>query len=176
MTQAEIAGGALTAPNELPSVGRRLNEIELPSVGSKVALFDFRGRANLVLFAADDRGPTATLAARLGDQYAQIKNEDAVVLLIVQDSHEAAARMTKDLKLPYPVLIDRDGRVHRELGAADAEGKARAAVYITDRFGEVFSVYRTRDGMDLPSLEEIVRMLEFVNSQCPECGVPEWPA
>ena len=176
MTQAEIAGGVLTAANELPSVGRRLNDIELPSVGQKIALFDYRGRANLVVFAADQAETTLALAARLGERYSQIKNEDAVVLLILQDSPESAARKAKDLKLPYPVLIDQNGQVHRELGAADGAGKPRAAIYVTDRFGEVFGLYRTRDGADLPSLEEIVHMLEFVNSQCPECGVPEWPA
>jgi peroxiredoxin len=175
--QAEIAGGTLTAPNELPSVGRRLNDIELASVlGPNIALSDYRGRANLVLIAADDGGPTAALAERIARQYAQIKNEDAVVLLILQDSSEAALRKTHDLKIPYPVLIDEDGRIHRELGAIDATGKTGTAVYITDRFGEVFGVYRTGDGTTLPSYEEIVHMLEFVNSQCPECDAPEWPA
>lgn len=176
MKQAEIAGGTLTAPNEQPSVGRRLNDIELASVlGPNIALSDYRGRANLVLIAADDGGPTAALVERIARQYAQIKNEDAVALLILQDSPEAARRKAQDWKAPYPVLIDEDGRVHRELGATGA-GKTGTAVYITDRFGEVFGVYRTRDGTTLPSYEEIVHMLEFVNSQCPECDAPEWPA
>jgi len=175
--QAEIAGGTLTAPNELPSAGRRLNDIELASVlGPKIALSDYRGRANLVLIAADDGGATAALVERIARQYAQIKNEDAVVLLILQDSPEAALRKAQDLKLPYPVLIDEDGRVHHELGATGATGKTRTAIYVTDRFGEVFGAYRTREGTALPSYEDIVHMLEFVNSQCPECEAPEWPA
>jgi peroxiredoxin len=93
MTQAEIAGGTLTAANELPSVGRRMNDFELSSIpGSTIALSDYRGRTNLVLFAAGHDESTRMLLVRLADQYAQI-----------------------------------------------------------------------------------VHMLEFVNSQCPECGVPEWP-
>jgi peroxiredoxin len=176
MTQAEIAGGTLTAANELPSVGRRMNDFELASIaGFEIALSHYRGRANLVLFAAGHDESTMTLMMRLADQYAQIKNEDATVLLIFQESPEAAARIAQDLKLPYPVLVDEDGRVHRELGAADTVGSPRSAIYITDRFGEVFGAYRSRDGVSLPSFEKIVHMLEFVNSQCPECGVPEWP-
>jgi peroxiredoxin len=176
MTQAEIAGGTLTAANELPSVGRRMNDFELASIaGSTIALSHYRGRANLVLFAVGHDESTMTLMMRLADQYAQIKNEDATVLLIFQESPEAAARMAQELKLPYPVLVDEDGRVHRELGAADTVGSPRSAIYITDRFGEVFGAYRSRDGISLPSFEKIVHMLEFVNSQCPECGVPEWP-
>jgi hypothetical protein len=37
-------------------------------------------------------------------------------------------------------------------------------------------LYRTRDGQVLPKVAEILSWLEFVNSQCPECDPPEWPA
>jgi len=48
-------------------------------------------------------------------------------------------------------------------------------VYITDQFGEVFAVYRTREGQSLPNIADILNWLEFVNAQCPECEAPEWP-
>ena len=68
-----------------------------------------------------------------------------------------------------------NGRIHQELGAADSQGREFAAVYVTDRFGEVFGAYRTRDGQPLPRLADIVSLLEFIGIQCPECEPPEWP-
>jgi hypothetical protein len=61
------------------------------------------------------------------------------------------------------------------MGALDASGLPAMAVYITDRFGEVFAVFRESEKQAMPSVEEILGWLEFVNSQCPECSPPEWP-
>ena len=49
------------------------------------------------------------------------------------------------------------------------------AIYITDRFGEVFAVFRESEKQAMPSVQEILGWLSFVNSQCPECSPPEWP-
>jgi len=177
MSQAEIAGGAVTPPNELPSKGRQLRDFELTSaLGAQIQLSDYRGRSNLVLIFADDQQSTMTLLSDMASQYAQIKNEEAEVLAVVQLALERAAETKQRLKLPYPVLADKDGRIHREVGAVSPQGNVAAAVYVTDRFGEVFGLYRTRDGQALPNVAEILSWLEFVNSQCPECEPPEWPA
>ena len=177
MSQAEIAGGAVTPPNELPSKGRQLRDFELTSaLGAQIQLSDYRGRSNLVLIFADDQQSTMTLLSDMASQYAQIKNEEAEVLAVVQLARERAAETKQRLKLPYPVLADKDGRIHREVGAVSPQGNVAAAVYVTDRFGEVFGLYRTRDGQALPNVAEILSWLEFVNSQCPECEPPEWPA
>lgn len=175
-TQAEIAGGRLSLPTELPSKGLRLNDFELTSTArKKVSLSDYRGHANLVIVAADDDQRTGAFVSSLAKQYSTIKGLEAAVLVIVRKPREAAAWHARRLKLPFVTLIDGDGRVHRDLGATAADGRTQAAIFITDRFGEVFGVYRLRDGAELPSITEIVDWLEFINSQCPECGVPEWP-
>ena len=51
----------------------------------------------------------------------------------------------------------------------------RHCIYITDRFGEVFAVYRGKRET-MPSAQEIIKWLTFINIQCPECGHPECPA
>jgi peroxiredoxin len=176
MSQAEIAGGAVTPPNELPSKGHRLHDFRLKSaLDRSIQLSDYRGRTNLVLIVADDRPETAKLLSDAASQYSQIKNEDAEVLAITCLAREQAVAKREPLKLPYPVLADEGGRVHRELGAVDSQGHASAAVYVTDRFGEVFGACRTRDKQSLPGIADILNWLEFVNSQCPECEPPEWP-
>ena len=176
LSQAEIAGGTVTPQNELPSKGRLIQDFVLTSaLGRTVRISDYRGRANLVLILGDERPETAKLMSDTASRYAEIKNEEAEVLVILPTSHEAAAETKQRLKLPYLVLADEDGRIHRMLGATDAQGHDRAAVYITDRFGEVFGIYRTAEGQQVPTIADVLDWLESVNAQCPECEPPEWP-
>ena len=176
MSQAQIAGGKVTPRDELPAKGHRLQEFALTSVaGHVVQLSDFRGRTNLVLIVCDDRPETAKMLAEIAARYSDIKSAEAEVLAIDHASREAAAELKNRANLPYPVLIDEDGSIHRALGAVDANGLDSAAVYVTDRFGEVFGAHRTANGDRLPCLADILNWLEFVNAQCPECEPPEWP-
>lgn len=173
MSQAEIAGGSLSSPNELPVKGRRLHDFELrSSVGNKIRLSDFRGRSSLVLVFTDDRQQTTELLAALAARYPDFKHEQAEVLAI---AIAGQVEQHQNLRLPYPVLLDEHGRVHREFGATDAQEQAAAAVYVTDRFGEVIWLYRTREGQKLPTAIDLLSWVEFINNQCPECEPPEWP-
>ena len=177
MSQAEIAGGRVTPPDELPAKGRRLRDFELRSANDRsIRLSDYRGQSNLVLIFADGRQQTTELLSQLATAYEQVKGEGAKILAIGQDSREQCATTKERLRLPFPILADEDGRIHHEVGAVDEQGRAAAAIYITDRFGEVFGVYRTREGNKLPTVADLLSWLEFVNSQCPECEPPEWPA
>lgn len=176
MTQAEIAGGRLVASRELPARGLRLEDFELKATSGKlVRLSDFRGQSALVVVAAGSDSATATLLASLTQEFSQVRAFQATVLLLVQKPREAAAWKAKCMKRPYPTLIDGDGRVHRRLGAVSASGKPLTAIYITDRFGEVFGVYRLASGDRLPTIKDIFDWLQFIESQCPECASPEWP-
>ena len=176
MSQAQIAGGSASASVQYPRRGYRLRDFTLPSVdGKQVRPSDYRGRSNLVVIFAGAGETTSPLLAEMGQQYSQFIGEEAQVLAIVHGTRDAAERGAQKLALPFPVQIDQDGHVHREFGAADGEGRPMPAIYITDRYGEVFGSYRTGIGQVLPGLNEILSWLEFVNSQCPECEPPEWP-
>src|SRR5262249_9836049 len=176
MSQAEIAGGAVTPPNELPSKGRILPDFALLALSSErqIHVSDFRGRANLFVIVDDGRTETANLIAEADRQYDEIKNQEAEVLLIIHPVSSARDRESLQ-HLPYAVLVDEDGSIHRRLGAVDAQGQDSAAIYVTDRYGEVFGVYRKSAGQSLPDIAAILNWLEFINSQCPQCEPPEWP-
>jgi peroxiredoxin len=176
MSQAEVAGGTFTPPHEFPSKGYLLRDFVLTSAtGSSIQLSDYRGRSNLVLIFAGDGSGSTGLLSDVASQYPQIRNEDAEVLAVVWRTREQTRNTEELMQLPYPLLIDEAGHLHREFGAIDPQGQASSAVYITDRFGEVFGTYRKRAGQNLPTTKEILDWLEFVNSQCPECEPPEWP-
>ncbi len=174
--QAEIAGGSVVSSREVPRKGQYLRGFELGSLDSPVVRFsDYRGRSALVLILSDERRETDSLLREAGQRYEEISKKDAEVLAIVHSSREKAAALERNLDLPYPVLLDEDGALHRELGATDAQNCDAAAVCVTDRFGELFALYRTAEGTKLPGMEEILRNLEFISFQCPECEPPEWP-
>ncbi len=176
MSQAEIAGGTFTPANEFPSKGHLLRDFRLDTArGKKINLSDYRGRASLVLVFTDDEDASSKLLSDLAIHDAEVKQQEAEVLVIGWPGHDRVQENVGQDHVPYAVLIDEDGRLHEQFGAVDAQGRACSAVYITDRFAEVFTAYRRRDGQKLPTFTEILSWLEFVNSQCPECEAPEWP-
>ena len=178
MTQAELAGGMANAPEARPGKGQLIRDFTLiSSLGQPISLSDYRGRSNLVLIFAGgkDGGSDIKILAEIATDYAGFLDEQTQVLAIVQCTREKAARIKAKTNLPFPLLVDEDGRIHRDTGAADKYGQPVTAIYITDRFGEVFAVYRAAEGQTMPEVREIVTWLSFINSQCPECGPPEWP-
>jgi len=176
MSQAEIAGGTFTPANEFPSKGYLLRDFSLETTsGNRIKLSDYRARASLVLVFTDDEDGSSQLLFDLAKHHEEIKQEDAEALVITWPGHDRVQESQEQVHVPYAVLLDRGGPLHERFGAIDAHGRACSAVYITDRFAEVFAVYRRRDGQKLPTFTEILSWLEFVNSLCPECEAPEWP-
>lgn len=49
------------------------------------------------------------------------------------------------------------------------------AMFITDRFLEVFAVWHTGAGERLPDISDVLSWLTYLDSQCPECTQIEWP-
>jgi len=176
LTQAEIAGGIFKTAETCPVKGQLMRDFELVSTeGRKISVSDYRGRSNLTLVFAGGDSQGLELLTRIANSYTKIQEEQTEVLAIVQCSNEKAARVKDEARAKFPVLIDRDGRIHRLMGAQDRRGQAEMAVYVTDRFGEVFATFRESEKQAMPGVQEIREWLTFVNSQCPECSPPEWP-
>jgi len=176
MSQAEIAGGTFTPLNEFPSKGHLLRDFSLETAsGNRINLSDYRGRASLVLVFPSDEDGSSKLLSDLAIHHVEIKRQETEVLVISWPGNDRVQEIADQGYVPYAVLMDRDGGLHDGFGAVDAQGCICSAVYITDRFAEVFAVYRKRDGQKLPTFTEILSWLDFVNGQCPECEAPEWP-
>ncbi len=176
MTQAQTASGILSPLGQPPLRGYRLRDFTLAAVdGRQILPSDYRARANLVLIFTGTADMAMNLLKNLAQRNHELLKEDSQVIAVVQGGKEAAIELARALELPFPVLVDENGSVHRQFGAAGRDGAVSPAIYITDRYGEVFGSFRTAIGQRLPSFQEILSWLSFVNSQCPECESPEWP-
>ena len=175
-TQAEIAGGSTASPGELPRKGQILRDFALNSLrGPLMRLADYRGRSALILILSDEREETKELMRDAADSYGELRAKGFEVLAVMRSPHEQATGSGRHPDLPYPVLLDTQGRLHRELGAIDSKNHDAAALYVTDVFGEAIEILRTAEGDKLPAIEEVKDLLEFISFQCPECEPPEWP-
>jgi len=168
-------GGKLDPEERLQKPGYLIRDFALRSAaGLRVQISDYRGRSNLVLVFA---GRVVTEFDFLRDVASRLRDfteQDVVIIAVFQYNSQKTDLLKIWAALPFLVLADDDGRVHRLYGAVDEHGRPDPVI-VTDRFGEIVCVYDARVGKDPPSTDEVLKMLEFINHQCPECEPPEWP-
>src|SRR5437773_5017642 len=156
--------------------GELLPGFMLPAIdGSSVSLESYRGRTNLVVvFAGDkmDESPVGMLLEELVARREEFTLEATQVLVAVTSQ---PATGPQPGRWAFTVLVDDGAHIHRNVGATDAVGRPAPAVNVTDRFREIYAAYLSGQGSALPGAKEILEWLVFINIQCPECGVPEWP-
>jgi len=170
MSQAEIAGGKVSPKGELPRPGYRLRDFVLKNAdGHEVHLSDYRGRSNLILIFEARRGDCAALLRDLASQYVRVREEQAEVLVIAPES----AVQKHSPQLPFVILSDSDRSIQAEYGLQTG-GEPISGIFIADRFGELTASYVGSEVANATSAS-ILKWLEFINSQCPECEPPEWP-
>jgi peroxiredoxin len=171
MSQAEIAGGKVSLRGEVPRIGYRLRDFMLRSTaGAEVRLSDYRGRSDLVLIFGAVSAERSALIRDLTGVYQRIREEQAEVLLIVP---AAVKEREQALQIPFPVLVDSGREIYAEYGLP-INSDPIFGIFIADRFGELAASYVASDTTNATSAS-ILKWLEFINSQCPECEPPEWP-
>jgi len=140
--------------------GDLLPPLTLPDVaGEMVRTSDFRGRFNLLLFLTHPPDCTHCEETLLElDQSLATKDTDAIrILVIVPGAAAKVLAMKQRLALSIQVLVD--------AGAMLGNG---AAMIVTDRFGEVFSIARADEQHRLLTVAQLAEELAFVSLQCPE--------
>ncbi len=142
----------------VPDVREMIPDFVLPSSsGGRVQASSYRGRRDLVLVFIGQGGNENLLDA-LASANGELNEEETQVLVVYRGSVAQAEDLRRRLSLPFPVLADEDGQVHLRYAVK------RAAVVITDRYGEIYSVFR----QVLPDTEEILASLRHINAACPE--------
>lgn len=154
-----------------PQPGQQLPDFELIASDARpVRAGSYRHERNLVL-ACVARCSSDACRHFLNDlarDYPRLVQAQAEVLVVLQGGRAAAEALRRQLGLPFPVLADTDGLVHRMFDLELPEGGNLAAVYVTDRYSEIQAVYRIGASDAFPPAEEIASELEFLEIQCPE--------
>jgi peroxiredoxin len=150
-----------------PETRQMVPDFVLPSTdGREIEISNFRGRRNLVLVFIGGDGGVNQLLAGLAQRREELDEEESVVFVVFRG--EPAASWRQHDGAPFTVLADQDGAVHRRFGALDDQGGSASAVYLTDRYGEIYSTCRTLAGETLPSAADVLASLRHINAACPE--------
>jgi peroxiredoxin len=161
--------------NTVPREGVLVPNFELPrSGGGSVRLRSYRGRRGLaVLFThgADCDACRAYLRGAL-DHYAAYAEEAAEFLAVVPDEAPAVASLQGELALPFPVLVDADGRAFARYGLTTGRD---AAVLVADRYGDPRMWQVVSTGHDLPAHGSVLAELRYLALTCSGgCSAPIW--
>ena len=155
--------------------GAMFPDATLPMRGGGAVTFnDLRVRWNLVVIFLGNAPLDAPVAeqllvlARAGGALAA---EDAKAFAVVPTRPGA---VTHAWDWPAPLLVDERAALHRRVGAVNAFGEPSAAVYITDRYREIYAVFRDDQPAWPPMIEDVRDWLVFVNLHCAECNRSEW--
>ena len=129
-------------------VGDPAPDFRLPALrGGEVALSDFRGKKNVVLFFyPKDASPGCTVeACTFRDAYEDFVDAGAEVIGVSSDSLEDHASFANKHKLPMQLLADAGGKVRAQYGVKSTLGLLPGReTFIIDKEGVVRHVFRSQ--------------------------------
>jgi len=148
------------------TVGEVLPDISMTSLtGERVRISEYRGRRALVLLMLGEPWNAALveLLRALAERYAEVRQEEAEVLATVPGPPETVEELARTRSFPFPLLADEDRRAHRLYGVLE-----NGAVFVADRYGEIYFIGKVEEGSAPPSVEDILSWVRFTEAQCPE--------
>ena len=131
-------------------VGADAPAFSLPaSTGRTVGLADFKGKKQVVLvfFPKAFSGGCTKEMTGLQDHIAMFEKENAQIIGISPDGVETQKKFAEALKLTFPVLSDRGGKVASKYGVMGALWPARTT-FVIDEEGKVRAVVEGKDAID----------------------------
>lgn len=163
----------MTWINTSPSLRwRTAPDFNLSSIsGIDLSLSSFWYRSNIVIFFVDqnlglDRREAWASLVQLNED---IQNENGKLVVIQAGPQDMPAGISGLEGKPFPILFDRGGSVREKYEAVLPDfNKGGVLLLVLDRYGAIFSAYRTQDlAVPLPA-GEVVDWLNFIDLQCPE--------
>src|SRR4051794_5645668 len=135
-------------PSSPVQVGDRAPDFRLPALrGGELALSDFRGKKNVVLFFYPrDESPGCTVeACTFRDSYESFVEAGAEVIGISSDSLDAHTSFATRHRLPMQLVSDAGGKVRAQYGVKSTLGILPGReTFIVDKEGIVRHVFRSQ--------------------------------
>ncbi|HEX7119444.1 MAG TPA: hypothetical protein VF212_11690 [Longimicrobiales bacterium] len=155
-----------------PGIGDRLPPLVLPRAddGARVSWrAPQRGAPVVVFLAAGDAG--RDYARDLAAEEAELRVWNGRPILVLPSEMEAREIVPAGVAEALTVVADPGGVAHRRCGVEEGS----AALYIADRWGQIYVAEHAPDERGLPGVGQIEEWLKYLATQCPECGVPDEP-
>ncbi|HVP23687.1 MAG TPA: peroxiredoxin [Conexivisphaerales archaeon] len=113
--------------------------------GSTFDLGEATARSNVVLYfyPKDETMGCTAEACSFRDSWSQIREEDATVVGVSQDSVDSHASFKRHHDLPFTLVSDADGRIRKSYGVTGKLMQPRVT-FVIDRNGIVRHVYDSR--------------------------------
>jgi peroxiredoxin len=124
---------------------------------------DFKRKRNLVLFFSTY--PFRDLLLNIEQACPQLRSQNAEAAFICPVSLSVIEDIHRRHRLSYWILSDEKGEVFSKFIQAK-EREEVIALFIMDRFGEVFFQYVVSEPEHLPLMSDIIKSLVFIESQC----------
>jgi peroxiredoxin len=136
---------------------------------------NFRQRQNLLLAVMPEAtGYARKIVRKLDENYGRIRKSEAAVLAVAGGDRAGAQALYDSLKPFFPFLFDPDRSVCSRI--LDNRNTEQPALLVTDRFGTVWRRKTAAEcGGPASLVDDALDELNFINLQCPECGVPDTP-
>ncbi|MBI4512259.1 MAG: hypothetical protein HY698_21680 [Deltaproteobacteria bacterium] len=128
----------------------------------------FQRREMVMAILHEACGECAALEGALAQRLRDLWGLGAALLVIVPG---APAHL--EPQSPIPRVHDETGNVIALLEQRLALIPGEARLIVADRFGQVHASLPAH-GDPHGTVQEILRWVDFIEMQCPECGVPEW--
>jgi hypothetical protein len=162
----------LSASRRLITVGQSLPRVSFDQVSGPGRLAWNQGTRASVIFVPHlgSCPDCARYAESLSGAVEGLREWGTQALVLVAPEAELTA--------PGCLLLADDGAGRAQLGVGDEQ----AAVVQADRWGAVYQVEAIGPGATghglFPAPEDLVRLAQFIDIQCPECAIPsrEWMA
>lgn len=142
--------------------------------GRVVQAWDFKQkRALAVVFLHAGCRPCADFLERLRENAAELKEREAVALVIFSETPAAQENFPAQIV----VAADVSGKSQRAFLGEEAFGPAGQScvgVFVTDRYGELRAQWSGPHEVALPQPGEILKWLSQIQMACEECFPPEW--
>jgi len=135
--------------------------------GEPVSLADFRGRKTVVLFFYPRDGtPVCTKeACSFRDAYEDFVQAGAVVMGVSSDPVESHQAFASGHRLPFVLLSDADGSLHKAFGVPKTLGLLPGRVtYVIDKQGVVRHVFSAQFSADRHVAESLAVVRQLAQS------------
>ena len=131
--------------------------------------WDYKQRENLVLLFTqsattnEGRGLLRTFA----QHFQNFREEDCALLAITADTVISNLETQEALHLPFPLLADpKGGAIARYTVWDSTQKKAEPCIVLANRYNAVYQQWLAERESDLPTIEELVESLRYLNSLC----------